>query len=411
VVALALAALAAPPAAASAEQSPTFEGHYVNAFVAGRTADGRQLAILAGSHVNFPYADSAKYEQVAVLVGEAEPVVLTGRPQLGGLEIRLSSGTAQLSYAGNGVALDLRFDAVRHPDRFEGDPAQLGDLLLGLGAPSDHAPGFVYTPYDLTGLRSGTLVVGGERIRLATLHGQAEAGRVNAPTDRRFETAYDYMGAPTIDAGPAYTYVGFVTHSLHGGSDGALDSYFRQTASEDFTLERGALVAGNPHGVATAFDNTRGVPAGARNVGQWSLGLGPGVLYRKLLRMRDRGGRPVLALSETIHESGTGRDATPPVITGARARRSCRRGRGHCRRPEARISFRLSEPALVNAAVIGRAARVVQDDRAGLNVLRLPFRAIGPGRRTVVLRATDQAGNRSPAVRLKLMLVRGRRRH
>jgi hypothetical protein len=119
----------------------------------------------------------------------------------------------------------------------------------------------------------------------------------------------------------------------------------------------------------------------------------------------------VLALSETIHESGTGRDATPPVITGARARRSCRRGRGHCRRPEARISFRLSEPALVNAAVIGRAARVVQDDRAGLNVLRLPFRAIGPGRRTVVLRATDQAGNRSPAVRLKLMLVRGRRRH
>jgi hypothetical protein len=348
--------------------------------MAGRTADGRELSVLAGTHTDFPYHDPGSgYEQVAVRIDGEAPLVLTGRPKLRGLRIALGEETASFSLAVRRLQLDLTLRAVRHESRYEGDPAQLGDLFIEMGYEPEDSPGFVFTPYELTGLKRGSLALRGRRVRLAALHGQAESGRLEAPTDARFHSRYDYVAAPTLEAGGGrYTYVGFETHALHSGPDGALDGYFQETGSDEMTMEDGSLSDGNPHGAPAPFANRGALPAGARKLAQWAVDLGPGILYRKLVRARDASGQPLELLSETIEEdAGAGRDSTKPQVTGARIRSK-------------RISFHLSEPALVSLRSRGR-WRILGDGRAGRNVVR--------GRsRGGTLRATDEAGNRSPPV-------------
>src|SRR5436853_226628 len=82
----------------------------------------------------------------------------------------------------------------------------------------------------------GTLAVDGRAVKLASLHGQAEAGHIDVPNDPRFDAGYEYLAAPTSDSShhpPApYTYLDFNSYSLHSGSAGILDSYYRQTASD-----------------------------------------------------------------------------------------------------------------------------------------------------------------------------------
>jgi hypothetical protein len=300
VLALALALLA--PAPAAADHGPTYKGHYANAFASGRAPDGRAVAVMAGVHTNFPYhhADSS-YDQIAVFVEGSKPVLVTGRPKLDGLVVELGERTGRLAYAGMRVAFDLTFAAVRHTPRYYGDPADIGDLYLGSGVPRrDDEPGFVYTPYELTELERGSLAVGRSRVPLASLHGQAEAGEIEAPDDPHFRSAYDYLAAPTLD--PGYTYMAFSTRALHSGLDGVLDPYFRETGSDEFTLAGGRIAEGNPNTAPPPFDNTAGLPDGARRLARWTTDLGPGILHRALVGLRDGSGRPLLALSETIKE-------------------------------------------------------------------------------------------------------------
>ena len=359
----ALVVLWAAPAASA------FEGSYANAMMAGHTVRGRPVAIVAGTHTSFPY-DGSTYDQLAVQLGAGEPVLVTGRPHLRGFRVDARERSVRFSYRAARLVLDLEFAAVRHPDRFEGDPAQLGDFFVGMGFGSSQSPGFVYTPYELMRLVRGELSVRGRRIALGSLHGQHEQGRVEAPDDPRFESAYDYLAAPT--ASPKYTYVGFVTHALHSGSEGALDSYFRDTASDEMTMEGGTLVSGDPHGAPDPFDNR-----GRFSRGQWAVDLGPGTLYRKLVAMSDRDGRPLVALSETIAEGGV-RDRVRPGVSRVRKTRG-------------RLSFDLSEDALVRIRMRGRREPRVLDGHAGRNSVR--------ARRPLVLWATDEVGNRSRRVR------------
>lgn len=299
-----LAAVLAWPAAAFADHGPTYRGRYTNGMLAGKTADGRQVAVMGGTHDDFPYHDpGSDYDQLAIWVHGSAPIVVTGRPALEGLTFRLGKRTARLAYERERAAFDLRLRAVRHTARYYGDPADLGDTFIELGyEPSEEAPGLVYTPYELTRLKHGTLSLRGERVELRDLHGQAEAGHIDAPTDRRFRTAYDYIAAPTLRGGRPYTYVGFDVGALHAGLDGALGTYFHETGSDEFTLEQGRAVSGNPHGAPAPFDNTGSLPGGARAVGEWDVDLGPGVLHRAFVRVRDGSRRPLLALSEAIEE-------------------------------------------------------------------------------------------------------------
>jgi hypothetical protein len=292
------------PAPALASHGPSYRGHYVNAFLAGETAGGRDVAVMAGVHTDFPYHDrGSTYDQVAVLVEGSRPVVVTARPSLRGLRIALGRRSARLAYSNRRVALDLELSAVEHVPRYHGDPADLGDLVIGMGyEPSEESPGFVYTPYELVRLNRGALRVRGQRVRLARLHGQAEAGRIQAPDDPRFQSAYDYLAAPTLSATRGYTYVAFDVRALHSGLDGALGPYFHETGSDEFTLEGGRLASGNPHGAPPPFNNTRRLPAGAKRLARWAVDLGPGVLNRAIVRLRDRAGRRLIGLSETIKE-------------------------------------------------------------------------------------------------------------
>lgn len=368
---------------AQTDQASTYRGEYTNAFMAGRTADGRRLTVMAGTHALFPYDDAAStYDQVAVRLDGQEPLVLTGRPHLTGLEIELGEEEARFAFTHPKLELRLTLRAVRHESRYEGDPGQLGDLFIGFGYEPDDSPGLVYTPYELTRIERASLTLRGRRMTLSALHGQAETGTLDVPTDPRFRSAYDYAAAPTLGAGAgSYTYVGFDTHALHSGSDGALDQYFRETGSDEMTMQDGSLSEGNQHGVPAPFANRGPLPAGSRKLAQWAVDLGPGILYRKLVRLRDAHRRAVEVLSETIVEDpGAGPDDVPPRITRARLRAR-------------RISLRLSEPALVGMRVGGR-WRLLGDGRPGRNVFR--------GRwRDGVLGATDEAGNRSNRVGVK----------
>jgi hypothetical protein len=386
---VAVAAVLAASATAQAAHGPAYRGKYANAFVAGWTTDGREVAVMGGPHTDFPYHDPGSgYDQIAVLVGDREAIVRTGRPKLDGFALELGERQARLTYSDPAVAFDLSFAAVRQTARYYGDPDGFGDLFLQNGIQSDQSPGFVYTPYELSRLEHGSLVVGGRQVQLASLHGQAEEGQIEAPTDPRFRSAYDYLAVPSLDE-PPYTYMAFSTRALHSGSEGLLDPYLRATGSDEFTMEGGTTAPGNPHAAPRPFDNTRAPPPGSRRLGQWAVDLGPGILWRKLVRVADGSGRPLLALSESIKEEPrAGLDSVAPVISGAVIRRH-------------RLAFALSEAALVHVRTRRGVFRT--DGNEGDNAVRLP-RRLRPrrGRRVVVLRAVDEAGNRSRSARLRL---------
>ena len=116
------------------------------------------------------------------------------------------------------------------------------------------------------------------------------------------------------------------------------------------------------------------------------------------------------AASRAIARPG---DRTPPRISGLRLSRSrVRRGGAFT------VRFRLSEAATVRVAVVrrlrGRRARTVtilrRRARAGSNVIRMRARrgrrALAAGRYSVVVRATDAAGNSSRPATRGLAVVR-----
>ena len=267
----AVAALLAAPAQAA--HGPSYRGHYANAFVAGKTADGRDVAVMGGPHTDFPYHDPGSgYDQVAVLVGEQEAIVRTKRPKLDSFALELGEHQARLRYSDSAVSFDLTFAAVPQTPRYYGDPEGFGDLFLQAGVRSELSRRASCTRRTSWLVEHGILVVGGRQIQLASLHGQAEAGQIEAPTDPRFRSAYDYLAVPSLDT-PPYTYMAFSTRALHSGPEGALDPYLRASGSDEFTLEDGSVTSGNPHAAPGPFDNTRARPPGSRRLAQFAVDL------------------------------------------------------------------------------------------------------------------------------------------
>lgn len=313
--ALALGVGAGLPGAAAADHSLTYEGHYGNAFVAGLARDGREVAVMGGSHADFPYHDPGSgYDQIAVYVEGKQPIVVTRRPTAEHFRLKLGARRSAIRYRGRRVRVKLDFRSIEHPPLYEGDPADLGDraLELGLGGYSERRPGFVYVPYELQRLKRGRIVLIERRrgavtekseIRLRRMGGQAETGTIEAPDDPRFRSAYDYIAVAPV-GGPRYAYVGFDTHALHSGPGGALDPYFAATASDEFTMQGGSFSEGNARAAPIPFDNTAGTAPG-EVLARFHVDLGPGILNRALVSARDGRGARVLALSETIIEDGS----------------------------------------------------------------------------------------------------------
>ncbi|MEX2194658.1 MAG: plastocyanin/azurin family copper-binding protein [Thermoleophilaceae bacterium] len=114
----------------------------------------------------------------------------------------------------------------------------------------------------------------------------------------------------------------------------------------------------------------------------------------------------VVATGEPVSD-----DVEAPVISSLRARpsRVCRRRSRRCRATSTRISFRLSEAASVRGRVVGRGARTVRrlrvEGRSGSNSVRIRGRGLRRGLYTVVLVASDEAGNASSEARVRLRVL------
>jgi hypothetical protein len=96
------------------------------------------------------------------------------------------------------------------------------------------------------------------------------------------------------------------------------------------------------------------------------------------------------------------------VIASARVTPSavCSKRTARCRNTDATVSFVLSEDALVSLHSAGGELDRLSDARAGPNAIRVSARGVAPGRRALILRATDQAGNHSSPVSLGLTVRR-----
>ena len=280
------------------------EGTYVNGFLDGRTSRGAEVAIVAGHHVEFPYADRhSSYDQVAIYVQGRRPLVITGRPTLHGLRVEPGSPRSRIRYRSGRASFSLTFRSVAYKPIAEGYPFHSGDILVDDGLMPRGSPGLVYRPFELDPIARATVKLDGRRLTVRHLHGQLESGDSVAPRDRRSDVGYDYVAAPTLSGPHPYTYVGFFGYALHKGLDGVGDSYYRETTSDQLTMQEGDLYRDDRYGSPRAFDNTGPMPPRVSPVARWSVNLGPGTLHRVLAEVRDRAGRPLLALSETITEN------------------------------------------------------------------------------------------------------------
>jgi plastocyanin len=113
---------------------------------------------------------------------------------------------------------------------------------------------------------------------------------------------------------------------------------------------------------------------------------------------------PFMTGRVVVRAPGTA-DTTPPAVSSLRVRggRKCARGARRCHGRPTRVSFVLSEAAGVRIAFKRRGghsprALKLQGD-AGANSVRLSTRRVRPGRYTLTLVATDDAGNRSAPAR------------
>jgi hypothetical protein len=112
------------------------------------------------------------------------------------------------------------------------------------------------------------------------------------------------------------------------------------------------------------------------------------------------GNQPPSGNSPNQNPQSGGADTTAPVVSRLRVSggRTCR-GVRHCHKRPTRVSFTLSEAAKVRVSLKRRGGRspaaISMGGKAGANKLSLSTRRVPPGRYTVTLRATDDAGNPS----------------
>src|SRR3954453_21419551 len=93
-------------------------------------------------------------------------------------------------------------------------------------------------------------------------------------------------------------------------------------------------------------------------------------------------------------------DTTAPKVTGLKASggKKCKPHAKHCKGKPTTVRFTLSEDAAVKITAGGK-TRATVAGHSGTNVVKISTKKLGPGKYTLVVTATDAAGNASTAAR------------
>ena len=101
-------------------------------------------------------------------------------------------------------------------------------------------------------------------------------------------------------------------------------------------------------------------------------------------------------------------DTTAPKVSGLKASggKKCRRHAKHCKGKPTTVRFSLSEDATVKIAASGK-TRATVAGHAGPNTVKISTKKLAPGKYTLVVTATDAAGNASLAAKTPVKVKRG----
>ena len=251
---------------------PVYRSGYVNAFLTGRVDDGRELALVAGTHSrSYPYLHPrSNWDDVLLIVG-ADTFRLSSR-RISTLRLSLGPGNAAaLSFNGRAytparaaVQIDFQFNlfAQIHKARPQG---------LGL-------IGMLWQPALVVG--TGALTIHDRRLGVSRVVGEMERGTLTNLRGRLFQFGYDYFVTARESTAPAVC-VEFRTYELHAGSSGlALRTLLRiRPARELLTLEGTQLENGDVHNLRPHAEESITVMVSNR------VNLGPGTITRELVRV------------------------------------------------------------------------------------------------------------------------------
>jgi hypothetical protein len=255
---------------------PFYRSSYLHVFLTGKLEDGRDVALVAGTHSdNYPYFHpDSSFDDVLLLVGPHSYLVTAREiPSLG-----ISLGprdAASVQYNGqvtlpddSVVPIDFHFNLTSQTYR----PKSLG---IGTGA---FTLGLLWQPALIVG--NGSITIKNERLRIAKVVGEMERGSLLNVRGSAFQFGYEYFAtARTTDVPVAF--VKFHTYALHHGANSWLLRLLLKfsPAREAVTLEGERPHPGDPFALA-------GAGAASDLLVGHSVDLGPAVIHRQLVRVR-----------------------------------------------------------------------------------------------------------------------------
>jgi hypothetical protein len=259
---------------------PFYRAGYLNAFLTGRVADGREFALVAGTHSrHYPYYHpKSKWDDVLLVVG-AETYIVSGR-RVSSLGLALGPRDAASVFyngrasarSGAAVQLDFHFNlfARTYPPR----PQGIGTRYAVLG--------LLWQPALVVG--TGSLTIHDTRMRVHQVIGEIERGGLTTLRGRWFEFGYDYLAAVRERDTPAVC-VDFRTYALHRGRRGLLLRWLLRLhpAAELVTLGPERIEPGDPYAVRPQHE------ADLRVLLENRVDLGPATIARQVVRFDDPG--------------------------------------------------------------------------------------------------------------------------
>ncbi|HSL70868.1 MAG TPA: hypothetical protein VK864_11545 [Longimicrobiales bacterium] len=269
---------------------PFYRAGYLNAFLTGRVDDGREFALVAGTHSrHYPYRHpKSKWDDVLLVIG-ADTYLATGR-RISSLGLALGPRDAASvfyngrAFARSGAAVQLDFQFNLFARVFPPRPQGIGTRYAVLG--------LQWQPALVIG--TGSLTIHDTRLRVSQVIGEMERGGLTSLRGRWFEFGYDYLCSVRERETPAAC-VDFRTYALHPGRRGLLlRALLRlRPATELLTLGPDRLEPGDPHKLRPQRDTNLHVMLTNR------VDLGPATISRQIVRINEAGNAG-FALHETF---------------------------------------------------------------------------------------------------------------
>ena len=254
---------------------PVYRSGYLNAFLVGRLEDGRDFALVAGSHSrHYPYAHpQSKWDDLLLAVAN-DTYLITGR-QIAALALSLGPGdVARVSFHGraftstaSAVQLDFHFNlfARQYPAR----PVGLGVRRMVLG--------LLWQPALVIG--TGNLTVHDRRASIPHVVGEMERGSLLNIRSRFFEFGYEYRAA--VRPGAPAAYVEYQSYPLHPG----LVSLPVRTVLRRERGRASLTLAGDTPEVGDRFHLKPTTGESTTSLLAHEVNLGPAIIRRELLRV------------------------------------------------------------------------------------------------------------------------------